>query len=332
MAKKGLGLDLTDMANFQPTVQAAEPIVVTGALEVPLEDVIPDPDQPRKKFDPVTLQNLADVIKGSQLNQPISVQPKNAEGKYVINIGERRWRACKLAGLATGPVMISDKTDRYDQVTENTEREPLTTMEIAEFIARRVEEGDKKGYIAKRLGMRSDSISQHLALATAPAFIQNLGNDTKVGARTLYELVQAHKEFPGEIVEYVSQEEEITRAGLATLLLRLRAKLVATTQPPTAPGQPSQAPTNEETKPPKEPQQTPAAPEVKTQEPQAPNQPNLSPAHNSSLIRFMVDGREASLAPVGLVSIVYADTGEVCEVDLSAVQVIGMEEVENESS
>lgn len=46
----------------------------------------------------------------------------------------------------------------------------------------------------------------------------------------------------------------------------------------------------------------------------------------------MVDGREASLAPVGLVSIVYADTGEVCEVDLSAVQVIGMEEVENESS
>lgn len=92
----------------------------------------------------MALQNLADVIKGSQLNQPISVQPKNAEGKYVINIGERRWRACKLAGLATVPVMISDKTDRYDQVTENTEREPLTTMEIAEFIARRVEEGDKK--------------------------------------------------------------------------------------------------------------------------------------------------------------------------------------------
>lgn len=50
MAKKGLGLDLTDMANFQPTVQAAEPIVVTGALEVPLEDVIPDPDQPRKSL------------------------------------------------------------------------------------------------------------------------------------------------------------------------------------------------------------------------------------------------------------------------------------------
>ncbi|PAB33125.1 hypothetical protein CC202_09565 [Pseudomonas savastanoi] len=332
MAKKGLGLDLTDMANFQPTVQPVEPIVVTGALEVPLEDVIPDPGQPRKKFDPVKLQKLADVIKGSQLNQPISVQPKNAEGKYVINIGERRWRACKLAGLATVPVMISDKTDPYDQVTENTEREPLTTMEVADFIARQVEKGDKKGYIAKRLGMRADAVSQHLALATAPAFIQNLGNDTEIGARTLYELVQAHKEFPGEIVEYVSQEEEITRGGLATLLLRLRAKQVATTPPPVEPGPSVQPPANEETKPPKEPgqaqdPQTNQAPQV-----QSPGTSEPKPSSMSNTVRLMVDGREATLAPVGLVSVVYADTGEVCEVDLTTVQVIRVEELGNENS
>ncbi|PHN48811.1 ParB/RepB/Spo0J family partition protein [Pseudomonas amygdali] len=227
MAKK---LDLTTMGGFTAPPAAPAPAaeatpVAPGlhVIEVPIDDVITK-KQPRKKFDQAKLEKLAQVIKESQLNQPITVWPMNDDGKYVISMGERRLRACKLAGLKTVPVIISEKIDVYDQVTENTEREPLTTMEIAEFIRERIEEGDKKSYIAKRLGIRPEALSQHLALATAPDFIQTLGNESEVGARTLYEMVQAHKEFPSEVERFAVDCQEITRAGLARLVDGLRSR------------------------------------------------------------------------------------------------------------
>ncbi|MGY2186274.1 ParB/RepB/Spo0J family partition protein [Pseudomonas sp. SDO5591_S426] len=347
MAKK---LDLLGLANFEPTPAPAPAAAGEDGqvIEVAVDDVIPDPGQPRKKFDQVKLQKLAEVIKASRLNQPVTVRPKNADGKYVIGLGERRWRACKLAGLATIPVRISEQIDCYDQVTENTEQEPLTVMEEARFIAWRVKEGDKKSLIAKRLGMRPDTVSQLLALATAPDFIQVLGDDKAVGGRTLYELVQAHKEFPAEVERY-AQGEEITRAGVGRLLEQLRsreaeaaAQALALEQAKAQAAQnPGDAPPNEETKPPRQEgdrdKERPLDLENPNQAPAGPAQPaaaapNQATSQGSTTVKVLLNGRAATLAPAGLVQVVYADTGEIVEVELSTVQIVGVEDIGNESS
>ncbi|MBA6145283.1 MULTISPECIES: ParB/RepB/Spo0J family partition protein [Pseudomonas] len=354
MAKK---LDLTDLANFDPTPAAAPATsgASAGPVQVPTGDVIPDPKQPRKKFDQDKLEKLAKTIKASRLNQPVTVRPKNADGKYVIVMGERRWRACTLAGLETIPVIFGDKADGYDQVTENTEQEPLTTMELARFIAEKIQEGDKRSYIAERLGMRADAVSQHLALATAPDFIQQLGDDTQIGGRTLYELIQAHKEYPAEVERFAQQPaEEITRASLGRLVEQLRtrealqaeadaqAKAQAESkaqQSDNAPGGgQNTGPANQkETTGPKPDgdghlerpldlpppvQTTPATPEPKVQDSGQP----------WPVVKILVEGRAASLTPTGTVQVVYADTGEIGEVDLSTVQILSVEERRNESS
>lgn len=354
MAKK---LDLTDLANFDPTPAAAPATsgASAGPVQVPTSDVIPDPNQPRKKFDLAKIEKLAKTIKASRLNQPVTVRPKNADGKYVIVMGERRWRACTLAGLEMMPVIFGDKADGYDQVTENTEQEPLTTMELARFIAEKVDEGDKRSYIAERLGMRSDAVSQHLALATAPDFIQKLGDDTQIGGRTLYELVQAHKEYPAEVERFAQQPaEEITRASLGRLVEQLRTRealqaeadaqakaqdKVKDQQSDNAPsGGQSTGPANqEETTGPKPDgdahlerpldlappvQTTPATPAPKVQD----------GGQAWPVVKILVEGRAASLTPTGIVQVVYADTGEIGEVDLSTVQILSVEERRNESS
>ncbi len=343
MVKK---LDLVSMADFDPAPVAKTHTQAGKPLEVSIDDVIPDPNQPRKKFDQEKLQKLADVIKASRLNQPVTVRPMNSDGKYVIGLGERRWRACKIAGLTMLRVQISDEIDYYDQVTENTEQEPLTTMEQARFIAWRVLEGDKKELIAKRLGMRRDTVSQLLALANAPDFIQQLGEATETGARTLYELVLAYKEFPAE-VEKFAKAEEITRAGLGRLVEQLRSREAQAKAKQEANAQAEHGaatnPTNEENKPPKqeddhdkelsvdlEPNLEQASTTAPANDQDAPN--TSLPVTTRNTVNVRVHGRAATLAPAGLVHVVYADTGEIAEVDLSTVQILGMGEIENESS
>lgn len=357
MAKK---LDLTDLASFDPTPVAQAGAQAGTPLEVPIDDVIPDPKQPRKKFDPVKLQKLADVIKASRLNQPVTVRPKNADGKYVIGLGERRWRACKIAGLTTLRIQISDEIDYYDQVTENTEQEPLTTMEQARFIAWRVSEGDKKSLIAKRLGMRPDTVSQLLALANAPDFIQQLGDGTEVGGRTLYELVQAHKEFPEDVERY-AQGNEITRAGLSRLVEQLRSRKVEGKEQPNGQGKTNaQGEQNEASDPalehsnpssdtgqerplersnagPSQPERLTSTEQLDDQgKEQSPAQPLSSAkatppaAPLKREIRVVIDGRPAVLANAAEVMVIFTDTGEQQTVQLSAIETI--EVTTNEST
>lgn len=360
MAKK---LDLTTMGGFtappaSPAPAAEAQPVAPGlhVIEVPIDDVIPK-KQPRKKFDQAKLEKLAQVIKESQLNQPITVWPKNDDGKYVISMGERRWRSCKIAGLKTVPIIINEKIDAYDQVTENTEREPLTTMEIAEFILERIEEGDKKSYIAKRLGIRAEALSQHLAIATAPDFIQTLGNESEIGARTLYEMVQAHKEFPSEVERFAADTQEITRAGLARLVEGLRSRRDAEAEREAARNNQGQdVPPQVETNPlstdsepkhehdldqdPEPGQKIDLEPGQQTDEqqengstaelkPEVEIQPETLP---SSVVKLLIEGREATLAASGMVSVVFADTGEIRQVDLSTAHIVGLEELKNEDS
>mgnify|MGYP003157597874 CR=1 FL=1 len=102
---------------------------------LPLREIEPDPEQPRKRFDDDALNQLADSITENGLLQPIAVRPKKVGPGYIIIAGERRWRAARLAGLDEVPVIIKDVTDEQAAalaLIENLQREDLDPIEVAE--------------------------------------------------------------------------------------------------------------------------------------------------------------------------------------------------------
>ena len=105
--------------------------------QVPLAQIHPDPDQPRKGFGKLALQVLADNLKARGVQQPLLVLKVGK--KLVIKDGERRWRAAKLAKLKTVPVIEIGSEDtvqtRLDQVAVNNLREPLQPMDFARLVA-----------------------------------------------------------------------------------------------------------------------------------------------------------------------------------------------------
>ena len=138
-----------------------------GAKEVLVldtADVVPKEGQVREKF--AGIDELADSIKSHGQEQPIIVYPKDDTGKYRIQKGERRWRACKLAGVPVEAIVNKKDQDELDETAgeliENIQRENLTPMEIAKGIQKFVDGGWKPVDVAKRLGKSRGYISQHL--------------------------------------------------------------------------------------------------------------------------------------------------------------------------
>ncbi len=124
--KGGLGRGLESL--FNENAECGD-----SAVEVRLTDIEPNRNQPRRDFDEQSLSELADSIAKHGLIQPIVVRPKTS-GAYEIIAGERRWRACRIAGLDTVPVIIREVDDReYMELAliENLQREDLNAVEEA---------------------------------------------------------------------------------------------------------------------------------------------------------------------------------------------------------
>lgn len=105
---------------------------------IPVNKLLPDPDQPRKSFDDKSLQQLGASLK-RRVEVPLLVRP-GAGGKYIIHDGERRWRAAKLFKLKILPVLLVEASEseqdlRTQQLAVNNLREQLTTMEVARMLA-----------------------------------------------------------------------------------------------------------------------------------------------------------------------------------------------------
>jgi len=136
-------------------------------LEISIEDIIPDPNQPRKNFDEEKLKELAESIKQHGILQPILVRPIG-NGKFEIVHGERRWRACKLAGMATIKAIVRDINDREKveiQLVENLQREDLNPIEEAETFKRLIDEfGWTHEELAKRIGKSRPYVTNKLRL------------------------------------------------------------------------------------------------------------------------------------------------------------------------
>ena len=143
--------------------------------EVPLSQIVPNPDQPRREFDETALSELATSIGTIGLIQPISLRMM-PEGNYQIIAGERRFRAAKLAGLTQIPAYI--KTAEDDLVMElglieNIQREDLNAIEIALAFQKLLEIYQlTQEKLSDRLGKKRATIANYLRLLKLPAEIQ----------------------------------------------------------------------------------------------------------------------------------------------------------------
>lgn len=216
------GLDQFNAAGFLDGIDM-EAAASGKPLMIPLAQIQRDEHQPRQEFDKGTLAELAASIKARGVKSPISVKPKNEDGFYIINHGERRVLASRLAGLIEIPAFIDDDHNHYDQMIENIQRENLTPLEIAHFIERRITAGDKKGDIARTLGKSASYISDHALFFDFPDFIRDLYDSGR--CRTIQALAMLHrayKDFPGPVAGFCTGEREITAAEVRVFVAGLK--------------------------------------------------------------------------------------------------------------
>ena len=163
-------------------VSASQPQQGTAdILRIPVDMIEPNPFQPRMSFDQEALEELADSIRTLGLIQPITVRAKS-DGRYQIISGERRFRACQLAGMDMVPAYIRDANDQgmlEMAIVETLQREDLDPIEVAMSYQRLIEECSlTQEQMAVRVGKKRASVTNYLRLLKLPAKIQH---DLKVG-------------------------------------------------------------------------------------------------------------------------------------------------------
>jgi ParB family chromosome partitioning protein len=189
---KGLGALLGDTSEIerlrQPVGYVNKEIVGTKApadtsdiMRIPIDLVEPNPFQPRMSFDQEAVEELSESIRTFGLIQPISVR-KKSEDRYQIISGERRFRACRLAGMDMIPAYIMEANDQgmlEMAIVENIQRENLDPIEVALSYQRLIEECHlTQEQMAERVGKKRVSVTNYLRLLKLPAKVQH---DLKVG-------------------------------------------------------------------------------------------------------------------------------------------------------
>ena len=151
--------------------------------EIPIEQIEPNPDQPRREFDQTALQELAASIEMMGIIAPITLR-QMAPDRYQIIAGERRWRASQIAGLKTIPAYIRTVEDENVMelaLVENIQREDLNAIEIAlayEHLAETT--GMTQEKISERVGKSRTAVTNYMRLLKLPAQIQMALKDKEI--------------------------------------------------------------------------------------------------------------------------------------------------------
>ena len=148
-----------------------EPGLRSEVVELPIESLAPNPDQPRTRFDRAGLEALAASIAESGVVQPV-IATRLSDGSYELIAGERRWRAAGIAGLKTVPAVLRDpdEAERLElALIENMVREDLNPIEEAKACLALVEElGLSKEELGKRIGRSRSQVSNLVRLLDLP--------------------------------------------------------------------------------------------------------------------------------------------------------------------
>lgn len=182
-------------------------------------DSVESKEQVRKEFNKIDELAASILIEGQQT--PIIVSPMNDENKYIIQKGERRWRAIKEAGLKNIDVIVNNKEQTKaeeiaGELTENIQRENLTPLEIAHAIKNMLNLGFTREEISKKLGKSNSFVSSHLTLTQLPERVLELYNnditkdvETLNNLRILNDINQDRCELVCSIA--LSEQKPITR-------------------------------------------------------------------------------------------------------------------------
>lgn len=167
--KAGLGRGLEALIPKEPD-ELSESVL----LHVPVDQIEPNPDQPRSRFDDTTLDELSASIKEVGILQPIVVT--QTDTGYTLVAGERRWRAAKRAGLDTIPAVArgtSGDSTLVESLVENLQRQDLTPLEEAHAYRQLLEDiGMTQEQIADRVGKSRPAVSNTLRLLQLPGPVQ----------------------------------------------------------------------------------------------------------------------------------------------------------------
>ena len=198
----------------------AKPLEGERVVELEVAKIQPDPQQPRKTFDPVKLQELAEDIKQNGLIQPIIVRMSGV-GEYVVIAGERRLKAAQMLNQAKIKAIIakdySDSQLGYIQMSENMKRDDLRFYEMAEFIIGRINTGEKQSTVADKLGMSKSDVARYMSWKDAPDFLKD-AKDKFNSIRTFADMVSLAGEHPDEVKAYLKDKEDfVTRSNVKDL-------------------------------------------------------------------------------------------------------------------
>lgn len=173
--RKPVGYVNKDVAGAKPAARSSD------VLRIPVDMVEANPYQPRTSFDAEALEELAASIKTLGLIQPITVR-KVSEGRYQIISGERRFKACRMAGMAMIPAYVRETDDQgmlEMALVENIQRENLDPIETALSYRRLIDECHlTQEVMADRVGKKRASVTNMLRLLKLPVKVQH---DLKVG-------------------------------------------------------------------------------------------------------------------------------------------------------
>lgn len=181
MAKKqsGLGKGLSALM----LENSVDEMVSSNTL--PLNEIIPNKDQPRKTFDENALEELADSIKQHGVLQPLLVRPL-ITGGYQLVAGERRWRASRIAGLKEVPVVIKELSDVETMeiaIIENLQREDLNPIEEAEGLQALIDRcGFTQEDVAVSVGKSRPAIANALRLLKLPPEVRDMTRNGEISA------------------------------------------------------------------------------------------------------------------------------------------------------
>lgn len=181
--KKGLGRGLDVLIKsriVEPLTSSAEIVSVESTA------LIPNAHQPRQHFEQSTLEELAASIKAQGLIQPILVRPAETAGQYEIVAGERRWRACQLAGLERVQCIVRTLDD-YESMAialiENLQREDLNPLEEARALEKIKEHFSvTQEELADKIGKSRPAVTNCLRLLKLPEDVQNMLEKNELSA------------------------------------------------------------------------------------------------------------------------------------------------------
>ena len=175
MKNKGLGRGLDAIFGLDGANIEIKNTPMNSMREIEISKIIPNPTQPRAKFDDEAMAELVDSIRTLGVIQPITVK-RNTDNEYVIISGERRWRASKAAGLEVVPAYIREVDDanlHAMALVENIQRQDLNAIEIALGLQRLVDEcGLTQDSLAEKVGKKRSTVANYMRLLRLPSEVQ----------------------------------------------------------------------------------------------------------------------------------------------------------------